>query len=391
MAKTSVSENKSIEVIENNIAYYKAFYKTHLKNVLDRDKAILDLKRVALTLKENATSTRASMGFVSAQMEVEKVLKQHFDTKLLDLYNKPVRVPIKDVNINDSILKIIGQSFVQIKEENRLQSKYEQHILNIILSCLLHFGLHPDIELRKTKSFNLLIKHKANSKSIVEDYMLGISFETLDKVFIKYFKNRKNIQLNGKIIPHNKIVEVKITSTKIKQDEIQLFFKKKNLKWSTKVENEMTFIHNCLDETNNYMPHPDEDLVSLDISSKYHETQLALSNYPSALLLFNEAIVKMQNPKLSRNALDDLRLCLETFLKEKFNSKKSLENQTQILGKFIKEKNGNTHVSDLYHKVIDFYSKYQNENVKHNNNVVKGDLNLISSLTSALIIHLSEL
>ncbi|MCT6890786.1 hypothetical protein [uncultured Lactobacillus sp.] len=67
-----------------------------------------------------------------------------------------------------------------------------------------------------------------------------------------------------------------------------------------------------------------------------------------------------------RNALDNMRLTIELLIKRITGSKASLENQTNVLGKFFKEKDISKEVRNLFFKMLDMYAKIQNHEAKHN-------------------------
>ena len=71
-----------------------------------------------------------------------------------------------------------------------------------------------------------------------------------------------------------------------------------------------------------------------------------LSDFPAALKLYEEALLKYENKIFLRNLLDDLRLCLEKLLHAILKNSKSLENQIQDLGGFVKERGGSKELSN---------------------------------------------
>ena len=124
-------------------------------------------------------------------------------------------------------------------------------------------------------------------------------------------------------------------------------------------------------------------------SSKYQNDILninkILRKYPKSLGCYLSAIDKLENDKFERNLLDDLRLTLEIFIKGILNNSKSLENQREYLGRYCKEKGVSKEVSNMFDKLIDLYSKYQNNYVKHDDKVNKNEISLIFNLTNAFI------
>lgn len=116
-----------------------------------------------------------------------------------------------------------------------------------------------------------------------------------------------------------------------------------------------------------------------------------LDDYPESLVLYNDALQKHENGLFSRNVLDDLRLSLEKLLKSLFQNGKSLENQVPFLGDFIKQKGGSPELSNMFVKLIDYYSKYQNTYVKHNDAVIEAEVDFIFEMTSSFMKHLVKL
>jgi len=107
-----------------------------------------------------------------------------------------------------------------------------------------------------------------------------------------------------------------------------------------------------------------------------------LSRYPNSLKLYDEAIGQFELNIFQRNLLDNLRLSLELFLKSILNNEKSLENQQKDLGQYIKNNNYSKELNNMFLKLIDYYSKYQNEYIKHNDKVNKNEIEIIFDLTS---------
>ena len=112
------------------------------------------------------------------------------------------------------------------------------------------------------------------------------------------------------------------------------------------------------------------------------ETQEWLANYPAVQKIYNEAIEKYKQIIYQRNVLDDMRLSLETFLKEILSNQKSLENQLAEVGKYQKEKGLSTEFISMFNRLLDYYSKYQNNYVKHNDAVKHSEIDFVIQLTT---------
>lgn len=124
---------------------------------------------------------------------------------------------------------------------------------------------------------------------------------------------------------------------------------------------------------------------SLTESELIIETEHWLSGYNKAYQQYKSAIEKYKSKKYERNILDDMRLSFELLLKELLKNQKSLENQKEILGAALKENNISTQIRNLIIKVIDYYTKYQNDKVKHDDSSNKLEIEYMIEQTSVLM------
>lgn len=132
---------------------------------------------------------------------------------------------------------------------------------------------------------------------------------------------------------------------------------------------------------------PEKEASELDLPL-VEETRHWLSPYPAALAKLDSAKLKYDAKLFHRNLIDDLRLGLELLLKEILQNSKSLENQLAILGPRLKERGGSPQITNMLVKIIDCYCVYQNDNVKHNDNVPEEEVELIFELTASFMKHL---
>lgn len=100
----------------------------------------------------------------------------------------------------------------------------------------------------------------------------------------------------------------------------------------------------------------------------------------------NDALNKKNNNIYTRNLLDDLRFSLEVLVKAILKNSKSLENQKAELGNFLKENGISVEIRNLYtDKILEFYTDYQNHNVKHNENYNEIEVDFIFEQTAVLM------
>lgn len=115
------------------------------------------------------------------------------------------------------------------------------------------------------------------------------------------------------------------------------------------------------------------------------ETKHWLSDYPESLKLYQEALTKFESKIYQRNLLDDLRLSLEKLLREILGNNKSLENQLSEIGAFIKDRKGSKELNNMFVKLIDYYSKYHNTYIKHEDSVIENEIEFIFEITCSFM------
>jgi ubiquinone biosynthesis protein UbiJ len=92
-----------------------------------------------------------------------------------------------------------------------------------------------------------------------------------------------------------------------------------------------------------------------------------------------------------RNILDDLRFSLEQLLKSLLRNDKSLENQKDILGAWLKGKGVHVQIRSLYAHLANCFSQYQNNAVKHAEDYSETEVEFMIYLTGTLMRLLLEL
>jgi hypothetical protein len=135
----------------------------------------------------------------------------------------------------------------------------------------------------------------------------------------------------------------------------------------------------------------DESLGSELDSVLVQRTQHWLGPFPEILEIYNQAVEKHANRVFMRNVLDDLRLSLELLLRGILGNSKSLENQIPLLGAFIKHRGGSAELGNMFVKLVEYYTKYQNSYVKHDDAVIEDEVEFIFELTSSFMKHMVRL
>jgi len=100
---------------------------------------------------------------------------------------------------------------------------------------------------------------------------------------------------------------------------------------------------------------------------------------------FAMALSLLGKPGSARDVADNLRLALELTMRHVLGNKRSLENQQAELGAYLKGKDIGGEVANMYWKLVDLYSKFQNDRAKHGNKVQEQEVELILYLTGTFI------
>lgn len=142
------------------------------------------------------------------------------------------------------------------------------------------------------------------------------------------------------------------------------------------------------DFSNLDMINTENDELDLEILDK---TKHLLDDFPEIKTLYDKAINNYKLKYFERSVLDDMRLCLELLLKKIFNNNKSLENQISEIGNFVTKKGGSIEFTNMFQKLIDYYSKYQNSYIKHNDKVNKQEVEFIIEMSSLFMKNIMKL
>lgn len=126
-------------------------------------------------------------------------------------------------------------------------------------------------------------------------------------------------------------------------------------------------------------------------TKKISETELVqktkhwLANYPSALKQYENALAKYEGGIFERNTLDDMRLAFELLVKDLLGNGKSLENQISDIGTKLKASGASDELRNMVVKIIEYYTKFQNNHVKHNDAVNANEIEYVIELTSVVM------
>ena len=121
------------------------------------------------------------------------------------------------------------------------------------------------------------------------------------------------------------------------------------------------------------------------------KTKHWLSGHDAALKQYDSALAKYEGGIFERNTLDDMRLAFELLVKDLLGNNKSLENQISALGAKLKSRGASEELRNMVVKIIEYYTKFQNHHVKHNDAVNSDEIEYVIELTSVIMKYLIKI
>ena len=128
------------------------------------------------------------------------------------------------------------------------------------------------------------------------------------------------------------------------------------------------------------LPVEDEEEVAL-----ITETKTWLSSYQDAKKQYDSAIDKYRKGIYDRNVIDDMRLSLESLVRDITGSSKTLEHQKDNIGRLIGNSGISSDIAAMYMTLFSQYTNYQNDNVKHHDSVNSDEVKFMVELTSVMM------
>ena len=110
-----------------------------------------------------------------------------------------------------------------------------------------------------------------------------------------------------------------------------------------------------------------------------------LSDYPKAKEKYDSALRLFLKGDRTRHVLDDCRLSLELFVKQYLSIEKTLENQVQELGKHLKEKGMSTELRTMFTHLINGYTSYNNNKIKHDDKINESEMEFLIYTTGTFM------
>ena len=110
-----------------------------------------------------------------------------------------------------------------------------------------------------------------------------------------------------------------------------------------------------------------------------------LSGHPNVLKQYESALSKYESGIFERNTLDDIRLAFEILVKDLLGNDKSLENQIGGICGILDKCGTSVELKNMVQKIVDYYTKFQNNHVKHDDAVNENEIEYVIELTSVIM------
>lgn len=370
--------NKEIDLSDMEIIFptqeeeFESFYRKELMHLDNRDAIMARLRELLIKFRNNKPLMIADTECITILNEADNFVKDNFSLGFYNDFVRPHFVLQKFKNeVGDTemikILKLISENYNQKNEKLKKGWNHRKSQIQKVIFNLENFGLHPNLFNTQNSEplYNVIITHNTFKQVETNKWFLMRKKQLEESIITPYQKGKK-ILIEGVNIPINKIQRVRISTNFFNSSQVELLALKHKFKWNFKQNEYMDYFEFCEEVTNDLLKQTAEkELIKLE-SEKFNQLIKKLNNCPEVKKLLKSAHKNLNHPELNRNALDDCRLALELFLKSLFNNDKSLENQNSNIGQYLEARDVSTETRNMYANFIKGYSKFQNENIKHN-------------------------
>ncbi len=120
-------------------------------------------------------------------------------------------------------------------------------------------------------------------------------------------------------------------------------------------------------------------------SSSIKETQHFLEKYPNTYETYNRCVAQFSSDSKSVHLLDDLRKSLEFLMQEILNKSGNLENLYPEFQKLSKINDFTVEFRSMLYQLVDYFTKYQNSNVKYKENIKENEIEFVFELTTTFL------
>lgn len=119
------------------------------------------------------------------------------------------------------------------------------------------------------------------------------------------------------------------------------------------------------------------------------ESMTMLDAYPKTKKALNQTLTRVQQGEYDRTTLDGMRFALEQLLQEVLGNGAVLENNTPALGGKLKDRGAPSEIRNMLTTLINYFSNYQNNHVKHHDEIRSTDYRFIIDFTLVVIRYIA--
>lgn len=129
------------------------------------------------------------------------------------------------------------------------------------------------------------------------------------------------------------------------------------------------FIFDDIEQYSNFKHINDFSIKNHSQQDSISETFYWIENFPKVKKRFEIAVKHYQAKEDFRDSIDNLRLTLELLVKEILQNEKSLDNQLSEISEYQKKIGIGSEIRNTFQKTLDYFNKFQNNKVKHADDV----------------------
>lgn len=302
----------------------------------------------------------------------------------LDQEGTPSKLPSKNTDLNiliDTYKKWLSIFPFELPFFKNLKPYFSKHLP--FIENISEPNLYDRLVRAKTVSKERLVKHLLDatielitSINCSTQYTEG-KLENISKLEIELILSSRNLELQA-------LKYKTLDDRKQYTDVLKEWF-----------NGEKKFIKEIAPHLNNIIPNTDwnkdgdsNPAINSHTADMISKVTTLLARYPKVQELYISANLKLNEGKYFRNILDDYRLVLELSMKAVLLSEKSMENQRPAINIFFSQKGKSVQHMNIFWQMIDFYCKYNNSNVKHNDAVNPSEIRFIVDLSNNCLIEL---
>jgi len=256
---------------EADINNYKFFYKENLsslQSLMNREMYLKEIYRLRCEYNNKRIVEDDRFRFKIIN-DTKKFLKENFNSRVFAIFNKEIdeklltkaSSTVTNKNLLITVVEQLANLNVTISERKEKELQFKSSFLKFLYDCISCYGLHPKVFERNPEEYKryniIVIYNRGSSKNSKKEFRILLSENVILEEYMIPYKSKIPLAINGLIIQFEEIKQIKISSTLLLDDEIELFAAKHSILWNDKgFRDTISFINKCQDETNTLYTNP---------------------------------------------------------------------------------------------------------------------------------------